>query len=102
MAREFPLSEEAQEYADRMFKCEPPCDSYGVCDPCIERACFEAGYGFGVLAERERSRRLYRGINEAYADLEEGDPEHARKVLVALLNAEYREADDAARAESDE
>jgi hypothetical protein len=45
------LSEEAKEYADKLFPCEgATCGSWAACDACCERTCFEAGYNFGVKA----------------------------------------------------
>lgn len=50
--------EKAKIFADKLFPCEPPCDSYGVCSNCCERMTFEAGYEFGFKAEREKVREL--------------------------------------------
>lgn len=47
------LTKEAQGFADRMFPCEKPCDSYSVCESCCERSIFEAGYNFGFRAKEE-------------------------------------------------
>ncbi len=46
------LTPEAKAYVTRLFTCEPPCDSYGVCDHCIEAAIFHAGYNFGFRANK--------------------------------------------------
>ena len=46
--RNFTLDKDAQAYVDRMFPCEKPCDSYGVCDNCIDRSLFQAGYNFAM------------------------------------------------------
>jgi hypothetical protein len=45
--RSYKLDPRAQAFHDRMFPCEPPCDSYGVCDNCCEANVFRAGYNFG-------------------------------------------------------
>jgi len=52
------LDEKAKIFADKLFPCEPPCDSYGVCSNCCERMTFEAGYEFGLKAEREKFLEL--------------------------------------------
>lgn len=52
----------AQKYADKLWPCEPPCDSYGVCENCIERSIFHSGYNFGARAgmrlQTERSIQI--------------------------------------------
>lgn len=45
-----PLSEEAKAFVAKCFKCEPPCDSYGICSDCVELVNFQAGYNFGYRA----------------------------------------------------
>lgn len=45
-----PLSQEAIDFADRVFKCEPPCDSLGVCSECCEESVYLAGYDIGYRA----------------------------------------------------
>jgi hypothetical protein len=57
MRKDEPLSPQAQRFADKMFECEKPCDSYGVCDPCIQRALFIAGYNFGYRAGKAASEK---------------------------------------------
>lgn len=52
------LSAEAAIYADKLFKCEPPCDSYGICSNCSERNVFQAGYNFGRRSRDEYVKRL--------------------------------------------
>jgi hypothetical protein len=47
-----PVSSEALEYMDKMFECEKPCDSYGICDNCYEQSIFLAGYNFGYRAAK--------------------------------------------------
>lgn len=48
-----PLTKEAKEYIAKMFPCEVPCDSYGICPGCAEAAVFGAGYNFGYRATKE-------------------------------------------------
>lgn len=52
MNKNEPLSTEAIAYMDKLFPCTKPCDSYGICDGCAERVCFEAGYNFGYRAAK--------------------------------------------------
>lgn len=52
------LSPEAQAYADKLWPCQPPCDSYGVCENCCERTLFHAGYNFGCRAQREKDAKI--------------------------------------------
>lgn len=52
MAKDEPLSEEAKDFIAKMFICEPPCDSYVVCEACLEKDLFLAGYNFGYRADR--------------------------------------------------
>jgi hypothetical protein len=49
-----PLSKETEEFIARMFVCEPPCDSYGICEACMEETIFLAGYNFGYRASEKR------------------------------------------------
>ena len=44
------LSEDAQRYVDKLWQCEPPCDSFGICDNCAEKTIFRIGYAYGVKA----------------------------------------------------
>jgi hypothetical protein len=60
-----PVSSAAQEFADKMFVCDPPCDSYGCCTECCERNSFFAGYNFGYRAAKTLS--------------EPGEAKHAEK-----------------------
>ena len=53
MASNEPLSDKAKSFMTEMFKCEPPCDSFGVCEACIEKHLFQAGYNFGYRAHAE-------------------------------------------------
>lgn len=57
-AADVPLSDEAKAYVAKVFPCEPPCDSWGVCSNCCERTVFLAGYniGYRVGAEHERTQ----------------------------------------------
>jgi len=48
--KDAPLSEEAKAFADKLFPCTKPCDSYGVCEGCTERIIFQAGYNMGYRA----------------------------------------------------
>lgn len=62
-------SKEAVEYAAKLFPCEKPCDSFGVCDGCCEAKCFWAGYNFGnkaALSEKDRAieTEYIRGFND--------------------------------------
>jgi hypothetical protein len=50
MKQNEPLSAEAKAWTEKMFPCEPPCDSFGVCEACINRHLFHAGYNFGYRA----------------------------------------------------
>lgn len=45
-----PVSQDAAAYMDKLFPCEKPCDSFGICDGCYERVIFLAGYNFGYRA----------------------------------------------------
>lgn len=62
-----PRSKDATEYAARLFPCEPPCDSYGVCSNCIEQKIFFIGYGFGYQAalQSEFERGRQEGLSQA-------------------------------------
>lgn len=51
-ADNMPVSIEAQKYIELLFKCEPPCDSHGVCANCCDLTTFLAGYNFGYRAHR--------------------------------------------------
>jgi len=53
MSKDEPISKEAQEFADKIFPCQQPCDSYGICTECAERTCFLAGYNFGYRAGKK-------------------------------------------------
>lgn len=72
--RERALSPEAQAYADKVFRCEQPCDSFGICTGCFERTCFVAGYQHGhragwdqgAQAERERILARLRSKMDAF------------------------------------
>src|SRR5574343_107631 len=44
------LSLEAKAFVAKMFPCEPPCDSYGVCSNCCEASVLYAGYNMGLSA----------------------------------------------------
>lgn len=46
-----PLSQEAKDFIAKVFKCEPPCDSFAVCSECIDLVNFQAGYNFGFRAQ---------------------------------------------------
>lgn len=63
------LSDEALQYADKLFPCEPPCDTYGICEGCSERTIFHAGYNFGV----KEKHRLEKEINFHLNSANEGD-----------------------------
>lgn len=45
-----PLSQEAQDLIAKLFPCEKPCDSYGICEGCYEKIIFQAGYNLGYRA----------------------------------------------------
>lgn len=62
-----PLSAEAEAYVAKVFKCEPPCDSFGVCSNCCEAIVFGAGYNFGLAAEKARSQRLVEALETIIA-----------------------------------
>lgn len=53
MSKNTPLSEAALTYMAKMFPCTKPCDSYGVCEGCLDSSLFQAGYNFGYRADRE-------------------------------------------------
>ena len=40
-----------EEYIKKNFPCEPPCDSYGICDNCCDATLIEVG---GELATKWR------------------------------------------------
>lgn len=71
-AREAELSPEAQAYQDKLFRCEPPCDKFGICTPCMEAVIFRAGYNFGARHGFARALALLMGDEAA---------EHRRKGL---------------------
>lgn len=55
MKKDEPVSTEALKFADKLFPCEKPCDSFGVCEGCCERNIFLAGYNFGYRAAKTLS-----------------------------------------------
>lgn len=61
---DFPLSQDAKDFVAKVFKCEPPCDSWGVCSECIDLANFQAGYNFGFRAQEARIEELESLIDE--------------------------------------
>lgn len=50
-----PYSTEADAYVKKLFPCEPPCDSFGVCENCGDSLIFGAGYAFGLKATHTKS-----------------------------------------------
>jgi len=61
------LSKEALDYCMKLFLCEKPCDSYGICEGCYERNIFLAGYNFGYRAAKTLSTLGEPKINSSYA-----------------------------------
>ncbi len=45
------LDPKSQAYADRLFPCEKPCSSWGVCDNCSERLLFRVGYNMAIKSK---------------------------------------------------
>lgn len=60
------LSPGAKSFSDRHFECEPPCDSYGVCSPCIEKSLFQAGFNFGYDAALEKANEKTKELQAKY------------------------------------
>ena len=63
-------AEEAAYRAKVLSPCEPPCDSYGVCDSCCERHLYLAGYARGLKAERERGAAEIAELKRHAAEVE--------------------------------
>jgi len=72
-----PLSQEALAFCDRMWPCEPPCDSYGVCSNCCEKTIHHAGYNHGYRAAGAEIARLKSLLNL--------DTAHGKSHVKALL-----------------
>lgn len=68
--RETPITKEAKDFADKMYPCEEPCDSYGACEGCCERLNFDCGYRFGYDARDAEVSRLTRQLKVAKESLE--------------------------------
>ncbi len=45
-----PLSADAIAFIEKIFPCEPSCDSFAICEACMEASIFIAGYNFGYRA----------------------------------------------------
>lgn len=71
-----PVSIEAKNYADKLFPCEKPCDSYGVCEGCLDRIVFLAGYNFGYRALSTQHAQLLSEIESLFDKIKHGDSEH--------------------------
>lgn len=49
------ITSEAWTYMKKLFPCEKPCDSFGICDACYERNIFLAGYNIGYRGAKTLS-----------------------------------------------
>jgi len=58
------LSDRAKILVDKLFQCEPPCDSYGVCTNCNEQGIFQSGYNLGHDAHRIESAKTITALLE--------------------------------------
>ena len=52
------LSKKAQELSDKLFICELPCNTYGICSPCNQAKIFQAGYNLGCDSVQEKYQKL--------------------------------------------
>lgn len=52
-----------RDYIERVFPCEPPCDSWGVCDNCTDAGLICVGMELTLKDDR------YRGVVEAAKDM---------------------------------
>lgn len=52
------LSDEAKAFCEKVYKCEPPCDSHGVCYDCIQEHNFLCGYELATKALLADAQRL--------------------------------------------
>lgn len=55
-----PISQEAQVFVNKLYPCEPPCDSYGICSNCYDHSNFECGYVMAFRAEQSRPKTNFR------------------------------------------
>jgi hypothetical protein len=53
-----PYDEDTSIYVQKLFKCEPPCDSYGVCSNCNEETIFHAGFNKGFDKSTKQSAAI--------------------------------------------
>lgn len=56
--------EDAEQYIKKMFPCESPCDSFGICDSCTERNIFESGYNFGIKHARAQDAEWVKALEK--------------------------------------
>lgn len=56
-----PYDEDTNSYVQKLFKCEPPCDSYGICSNCNDETIFHAGFNKGFDKSTKQSAAI---INE--------------------------------------
>lgn len=75
------LSEDAKEYVTKLFPCEKPCDSYGICEGCYELRIFEAGYSMGLKAATMKCMSYKDTLNSS---LKYGTPEEIAKAESAF------------------
>lgn len=72
MTDEQTAREAAEVYADKLFPCTKPCDSYGICEGCYERELFDCGRGFGrregLEEAAEIARKFAKDYREAYSE----------------------------------
>lgn len=62
----YPLSGEAQAFIAKVMPCQPPCDSYGVCENCCDSTTFGAGYNMGWRAAlHEAAKQLRESMHRA-------------------------------------
>lgn len=64
MTNNTPYSKEAKDFIAKVYPCEPPCDSYGVCSNCCDEANFGAGYNMGYRAAELQIEELEKRIKE--------------------------------------
>lgn len=68
-----PLSQEAIDFADKIFECEPPCDSYGVCADCVNESSFLAGYDIGYRAALGLTREQMKALTNPRRGKDDGE-----------------------------
>jgi hypothetical protein len=70
MGLENKWSEKTKSFYEKVYPCTDPCDSYGVCEGCVEGSDFKCGYEQGSKDAIDEVFNLLRG-NEAHIQFTE-------------------------------